>query len=44
MKITYSGKPDPFTPPQQRKLDSRLRTLSKLLDRRDAEKEARATL
>ena len=44
MKITYTGKPDQFTQKEQRKLDSRFRKLAKLLDRKDGEKEARASL
>jgi putative sigma-54 modulation protein len=34
VKLTYIGKQQPLTPPQERKLEARLAKLSKMLDRR----------
>ncbi len=44
MKITYTGKEQKFTPPQQKKLDAKFAKLSKLIDSRKGEKEAHVIL
>ncbi len=41
MKITYTGKPEALTPAEQRKVDAKLGKIAKLLDKPDAEREAR---
>ena len=42
MKVTYTGRQEPLTPAQKRKLDAKLAKLGKLLDRKDSECEAHA--
>ncbi len=44
MRITYTGKPEKLTPPQQKKLDAKFVKLSKLIDSRKGEKEAHVIL
>ncbi len=44
MRITYTGKEQKFTPPQQKKLDAKFAKLSKLIDSRKGEKEAHVIL
>ena len=44
MKITYTGRQDNFTPPQQKKLDAKLAKLAKLLDLKGGEREAHVIL
>jgi putative sigma-54 modulation protein len=41
VKITYTGKPEALTPAEQRKVDAKLGKIAKLLDKPDAEREAR---
>jgi putative sigma-54 modulation protein len=40
MKVTYTGRQEPFTPSQTRKLDARFVKMGKLLDSRGGEREA----
>jgi putative sigma-54 modulation protein len=44
MKVTYTGRQEQFTPPQQRKLDRKFSKLAKLLDHTKGEREAHIIL
>jgi ribosome-associated translation inhibitor RaiA len=44
MKITYTGRQEKFTPPQQKKLDAKLAKLGKLLDLKGGERKAHIIL
>ncbi|MBI4875307.1 MAG: HPF/RaiA family ribosome-associated protein [Acidobacteria bacterium] len=44
MRISYTGKPQKLTLPQQKKLDAKFAKLSKLIDSRKGEKEAHVIL
>ncbi len=44
MKVTYTGRQEPFAPAQKKKLDAKLAKLGKLLDRKDGEREAHVIL
>jgi putative sigma-54 modulation protein len=44
MKVTFTGRQEPFTPAQQKKLDAKLAKLAKLLDSRGGERDARVIL
>lgn len=44
MKITYTGRNEPMTPAQQKKLDAKFGKLAKLLDNRKGEREAHVIL
>jgi putative sigma-54 modulation protein len=44
MRLTYTGRQEPFTPAQQKKLETRLAKLGKLLDSRGGEREAHVIL
>ena len=44
MKVTYTGRQEPFAPAQKKKLESKLAKLGKLLDRKDGEREAHVIL
>ncbi len=44
MKVTYTGRQEPFTPAQKKKLDTRLAKLAKLMDSRGGEREAHVIL
>jgi len=44
MRVTYTGRQEPFAPAQQKKLETKLAKLAKLLDSRGGEREARVIL
>ncbi len=44
MKVTYTGRQEPFVPAQKKKLDAKIAKLGKLLDRKDGEREAHVIL
>ncbi len=44
MRVTYTGRQEPFTPAQQKKLETKLSKLAKLLDSRGGEREAHVIL
>jgi putative sigma-54 modulation protein len=44
MKVTYTGRREPFTPPQTRKLEGKLAKLARLLDLKGGEREAHIIL
>jgi putative sigma-54 modulation protein len=44
MKVTYTGRQDPFEPAQKKKLEAKLAKLGKLFDSRNSEREAHIIL
>ncbi len=44
MRVTYTGRQEPFAPAQQQKLEAKLAKLAKLLDSRGGEREAHVIL
>jgi len=44
MKVTFTGRQEPFAPAQQKKLDTKLAKLAKLMDSRGGEREAHVIL
>ena len=44
MKVTFTGRQEPYTPAQKKRLDAKLAKLAKLMDSRGGEREAHVIL